>query len=216
MTLSRLRRIMTLPVEQPEPPPPPDTVERCELCAAPIAPSGHRHLLDLTARELRCACPVCALLFDRAAADDGRYRLVPDRRWYLPDFTLDEATWAALRIPVDLAFFFHASTADRVAAFYPSPAGAVESMLDSTVWAQLRKANPVLAQLAPDVEALLVNRARGARDHWLVPVDDCYILVALIRTGWRGLAGGAEVWNDIARFFADLGTRAGRREIEHG
>jgi hypothetical protein len=215
MTFSRLRRIMTPPVAGPGQPPR-EVPARCELCAAPIALSGHRHLLDLTARELRCACPVCALLFQQAAAGDRHYRLVPDRRWYLPDFALDEATWAALRIPVDMAFFFHVSTAQQVAAFYPSPAGAVESMLDLAAWAQLREANPVLGQLAPDVEALLVNRARGAHDHWLVPVEDCYTLVALIRTGWRGLAGGAEVWNDVARFFADLGTRATSVDARQG
>ena len=59
----------------------------------------------------------------------------------------------------------------------------------------------MLAQLEPDVEALLVNRARGAREHWLVPIDDCYGLVGLIRTRWRGLTGGKEVWEEIGRFF---------------
>ena len=55
----------------------------------------------------------------------------------------------------------------------------------------------MLGELEPDVEALLVNRARGAREHWLVPIDDCYSLVGLIRTRWRGLTGGREVWEQI-------------------
>ena len=46
-----------------------------------------------------------------------------------------------------------------------------------------------------------MNRARGAREHWLVPIDDCYALVGLIRTRWRGLTGGREVWDEIAAFF---------------
>jgi hypothetical protein len=65
----------------------------------------------------------------------------------------------------------------------------------------------VLTELAPDLEALLVSRARGMREHWLVPIDDCYDLVGLIRTHWRGFDGGREVWIAINRFFDDLPTR---------
>ena len=43
-----------------------EALERCDLCSAPIA-SDHRHLLDVPARELMCACRACALLFDRPA-----------------------------------------------------------------------------------------------------------------------------------------------------
>ena len=62
--------------------------------------------------------------------------------------------------------------------------------------------------LEPDVEALLVNRAHGAREHFLVPIEDCYRLVALIRTRWRGLTGGREVWEELERFFAGLSQQA--------
>ncbi len=64
------------------------------------------------------------------------------------------------------------------------------------------------ASLEPDVEALLVNRARGARDQWIVPIDDCYQLVGLIRLRWRGLTGGKEVWEEIGDFFAALDQRS--------
>jgi hypothetical protein len=73
---------------------------------------------------------------------------------------------------------------------------------------QLEKANPIVAEMEPDVEALLVNRARGAREHWLVPIDDCYDLVGLMRTRWKGLSGGKEVWQEIGRFFDQLRGRA--------
>ncbi len=69
-------------------------------------------------------------------------------------------------------------------------------------------ANPVLATLEPDVEALLVNRVRGARGHWIVPIDECYALVGLIRTRWRGLTGGARCGRQIGRFFEELDRRA--------
>jgi hypothetical protein len=59
-----------------------------------------------------------------------------------------------------------------------------------------------------DVEALLVNRVRGAREHFLVPMDECYSLVGLIRMHWRGLSGGREVWEEIDQFFENLKQRS--------
>jgi hypothetical protein len=86
--------------------------------------------------------------------------------------------------------------------------GATESLLGLEAWRGLTVANPVLDTLEPDVEALLVNRARGARHHLIVPISDCYELAGLIRTRWRGLTGGREVWQEIARFFDGLDRRA--------
>jgi Family of unknown function (DUF5947) len=180
-----------------------EEIERCELCGEPV-PSDHRHLLDLESRELLCACRACTVLFDRREAGGSHFRLVPDRRLVLEDFVLDDVTWARLRIPVDMAFFFHHSGEGRLMAFYPSPLGPTESALELDAWDELVGANPVLATLEPDVEALLVNRARGARRHFLVPIEDAYRLVGLIRIHWRGLSGGTQVWDEIERFFAEL------------
>jgi hypothetical protein len=177
--------------------------ERCELCGEPI-PARHRHLIDLSTRRLLCACRACSTLFDSGAAGGGHFRLVPDRRLRLDEFELSDLTWERLRIPVDMAFFFRSSLDERVMAFYPSPMGATESLLELDAWRELEGANPVLREMRPDVEALLVNRARGARRQWLVPVDVCYRLVAVIRTRWKGLSGGQEVWEEIGRFFEEL------------
>jgi Family of unknown function (DUF5947) len=190
------RGAQTQPGSEPEP-------ERCELCGEPI-PAEHRHLVDLRRRTLLCACRACTILFDQPAAGGGHYRLVPDRRLALDDFRLDDPAWASLAIPVDMAFFFRSTAAHRVVAFYPSPMGVTESALALEAWADLEEANPVLAELEPDVEALLVNRAGEAREHFIVPVDDCYRLAGLIRTQWRGLAGGTEVWEAIGHFFDEL------------
>jgi hypothetical protein len=183
------------------------TLERCELCGAPI-PAEHRHLLELASRDLRCACRPCSILFDRQAASEGRYRLVGDRRLALGDFELDDLMWEELRLPVDVAFFFGSALAERVLAYYPSPMGPTESLLGLEAWEALAAANPVLGTLEPDVEALLVNRARGARQHWIVPIDECYALVGLIRTRWRGLTGGTEVWQELGKFFEQLDRRS--------
>jgi hypothetical protein len=183
-----------------------EPVEQCDMCAAPVTP-GHRHLVDVNDRRLLCACRACALLFDSEAAGGGHLRLLPTRRRRLEDFVLDEAKWARLRIPVDMAFFFRSTPAERVLAFYPSPAGPTESLLELEAWTELESDNPLLAEMTPDVEALLVSRARDMREYWLVPIDDCYELVGLIRTRWRGFGGGEEVWRGIDSFFNDLPTR---------
>ncbi len=180
--------------------------ERCELCSAELAPE-HQHLIDPASRELICACDACVLLFDRSEAQT-RYRRVPRRVRRLPDFVMTDAQWDSLLIPISLAFFFHSSSAGRVVAFYPSPAGATESLLDLAAWDDLVRENPALAGLTPDVEALLVNRVGGAREYYVAPIDRCYELVGQIRAHWRGLSGGSEVWEAIAAFFAGLKERA--------
>src|SRR5919205_1661637 len=181
--------------------------ERCELCSEPIPPE-HRHLLNVSTREIMCACQACSILFDREAASEGRYRLIPDRRLFLEDFEMSDAQWENLRIPVDMAFFFYSTPSERVVAFYPSPMGPTESLLMLSAWEELERSNRVLGGMERDVEALLVNRVRGAREHFLVPIDECYRLVGLIRTRWRGLTGGREVWEEIERFFESLDARS--------
>jgi Family of unknown function (DUF5947) len=187
--------------------------ELCELCGVAVPPE-HRHVLDLEKRDLLCACRACSVLFDGQAAGGGHYKLVPDRRLALDDFRLDQETWERLSIPVDMAFFFRSTGEQRVMAYYPSPAGPIESLLGLEAWGAVEAANPVLAEMAEDVEALLVNRAKGARRQWIVPIEDCYALVGLIRTHWRGFTGGEEAWQQIDRFFRELDARCApsRRE----
>jgi len=202
MSPSKLRQVARRATAEQE-----AALERCELCGEPIEPD-HRHLLDLETRELMCTCRACRILFDSGAAGGGHFRLVPERRLRLTGFEMDDVLWEELRIPVDMAFFFFRSDAGRVVAYYPSPAGPTESLLELDAWEQLERANPVLGRLEQDVEALLVNRARGARECFVVPIEDCYSLVGLIRTRWRGLTGGREVWDEIEGFFARLSERS--------
>ena len=181
--------------------------EHCDLCGEPIPPE-HRHLLEVSTREIMCTCRPCSILFDSEAASEGRYRLIPDRHLFLEDFEMSDAQWESLRIPVDMAFFFYSAPAERVVAFYPSPLGPTESLLKLSAWAELEESNPVLKGMERDVEALLVNRVRGAREHFLAPMDECYSLVGLIRMNWRGLSGGREVWEKIEQFFEELRERS--------
>src|SRR5690349_20940334 len=113
-----------------------DAAAPCELCGAPLG-ADHRHVLDLERRELQCVCRACALLFEGAAAAEGRRRAVGDRRLALPGYVLGDALWEELRLPVDVAFLVRDTPSGRVCAFYPSPAGATESLLTLDAWRQL-------------------------------------------------------------------------------
>lgn len=190
---------------------------RCELCAEHVR-EDHRHLLDLTERALLCACQACSVLFDDQAAGGRHYRLVPRRRRRLPGLRLDGTLWAGLGVPVDLAFFVAESatagatdgtaggTAAGITARYPSPAGTIQHTVAADSWQRLLDANPVLNGQQPDTEALVVHRARGAAEHWLLPLDDCYRLTALLREHWTGFSGGDEVWDRVSDFFSTFST----------
>ena len=176
-------------------------VERCELCSAELS-DNHQHLVDPSTRQMICTCQSCAILFSSKA--ETKYRRVPQRVRYLQDFQLSDAQWDNLMIPIGLAFFFHSSAAGKVISLYPSPAGATESLLDFESWDEILRGNPVLQEMELDTEALLVNRVSGACEYYLLPIDECYRLVGLIRANWRGLAGGTEVWEAIGKFFTGL------------
>jgi Family of unknown function (DUF5947) len=175
-------------------------LERCELCAAPVG-DGHDHVVDTTGRSVLCACRPCYLLFTHTGAGNGRYRSVPERHLHDPGFELSEAQWDALQIPVGVAFIFRNSSLDRMVALYPSPAGATESLLPTDTWDEVLRANPLLAEAEPDVEALLLRRHAGAFECYLVPIAACYELVALVRLQWHGFEGGTEAWDAIGAFF---------------
>jgi len=189
-------------------------IERCELCGRELM-AEHHHLVDPAARRMVCACGACAILF--GSQGGVKYKSVPREIRFLADFRLTDAEWESLMIPINMAFFFESSTEAKVVALYPSPAGATESQLPLDTWRSIVADNPVLAGMALDVEALLVNRLGhmhgfSADEYYLLPIDACYKLVWLIRSHWKGLSGGAEVWEKLEEFFTDLKVRSGVRE----
>jgi hypothetical protein len=179
---------------------------RCELCGAELG-EEHAHVVELATRRLCCACQACALLFSDPAA--GKYRRVPRRAELVRDFRMTDVQWQGLDLPINLAFFATSSLARRVVAFYPSPAGATEALPPPDAWQAVVEGNPSLASLSPDVEALLVNRLGAEAEHYYVGIDECYALVGLVRVRWRGMTGGPALWEEVHRFFANLGERSG-------
>jgi hypothetical protein len=185
----------------------PAAIERCEMCAEAVGPE-HSHVVDLEGRGLLCVCRACYLLFTHEGAARGRYRAVPDRYRYDPGFAVTAAQWDELQIPVGIAFFFRNSRLGRSVAFYPSPGGATESLLPLAVWEQILAANPAMADVADDVEALLLRRTDTGTECHLVPIEACYDLVGRVRLQWKGFDGGQQARQEIEEFFARLQERS--------
>ena len=175
----------------------------CDLCQQPV-PAEHRHLLDTADSVVLCTCQVCSLLFNLSAASDGHYRLVPDRRVPLHDIDA-----ARLGVPVGLAFFV-VQADSSVLAHYPSPAGATRWQIEPQAWRDVAAGCANLGGLADQVEALLVNTTGHRREAWIVPLDDCYRLVAIVRREWKGITGGDRVGHEIGEFFDELWRQYGR------
>jgi hypothetical protein len=178
---------------------------RCELCAS-VMGAEHRHLLEMKSRSIVCTCGPCSILFGNQA--QANYRQIPSDVKILPDFVLADPDWDSLSIPINMAFFCMRSGAARPTVYYPSPAGATESLLAIESWQSIVEQNPALLSMEPEVECLLVNRITKPHEYYLAPIDECYRLVGLIRSQWHGFSGGTDVWKTIGAFFTSLRDRA--------
>ena len=182
--------------------------QRCEVCGAAID-DEHWHVANVPTRSVLCICRPCFLLFERDGAGGKRFRAVPDRYVVVAEGPeLHQGPWQALGIPIHLSFLFSNSDTGKLTAFCPGPAGATESELALDAWTDVVRAHPVLARLAPDVEALLV-RQESARPGpvpprpdpegiaVIVPIDFCYELVGSVRRLWQGVCGGDAAWREV-------------------
>jgi len=161
-------------------------------------------MLHLVERRIVCTCEACWALY----SGNAEYRPTGMRTVWLDGFQCSAETWAAFQIPIGLAFFMRSTVTDSVVAFYPSPAGATESELSLEAWDALVRANPVLEQLESDSEALVVNRMSDPAQYAIVPIDQCYGLVGLIKSRWEGISGGNAIADAVPEFFDALRARA--------
>jgi len=181
--------------------------ERCDFCSTPLTPE-HSHLIELAARRILCSCRPCYIVFEPQGAAQGRYRPIPSRYAEVTDFAIEDARWDALAIPIGLAFFFYNSLEKKMLAFYPSPAGATESLLPLDAWDELAAPYAAFSSLEPDVEAVLIQRTREISRCFIVPIDAAYELVGIIRSTWKGFDGGEDARARIDAYFAGLVERS--------
>ena len=156
-----------------------------------------------------CACRPCYLLFTERGAGAGKFASVPDRYLFDPDFTISDAQWEQFQIPVKMAFFFVNSVIEQTVIFYPSPAGATESLLPADTWDR-RSWRPTRYSppSSPTSKRCSSTGGTSAYECFLAPIDACYELVGHVRMNWKGFDGGQEAWEAIDGFFDHLRARS--------
>lgn len=199
LPVARLRHFVT----------PPTPTPRCELCAGPIHPDAHEHIVEHTAEQtvegagqrsdgsggggsvgpvggpVRCVCRACWVVMDHPDGRAGGRQAVP--RDVRHDPTHDPAAFAALASPVRLLYVVLTVTGPVVR--YPGPAGLAVADVDPGSWQQICDRSPLAAALRPAVEGLLLIDQQA----WLVGIDRCHALAARLRGRWQGLDGGPAV-----------------------
>ena len=103
----------------------------------------------------------------------------------------------------------HSTVTSCVVAMYPSPAGATESELHFETWRRMVELNPVLDDLEPDIEGLIVNRLTEPPVYAIAPIDRCYALTGAIKLTWEGISGGSGVGEAVSQFFERAAARGG-------
>ena len=171
----------------------------CELCELSL-PEDHRHLLHLSERRILCVCQTCWSV----RSGDPDFRPAGNRTVRLDELRITDEQWAGFQIPIGLAFFMVSTVAGGVIALYPSPAGATESELDLAAWEQVCAANPILAGLEPDTEALIVNRMAEPPQQAIAPIDVAYRLVGVVKASWEGITGGPAMRTAVDEYFEAL------------
>jgi Fe-S cluster biogenesis protein NfuA/nitrite reductase/ring-hydroxylating ferredoxin subunit len=171
----------------------------CELCPVGLS-ERHQHLLNLVERRIVCVCATCWSLH----SGDPEYRATGGRTLWLDDFALDDEAWSGFQIPIGLAFMMKSGLDGEMVTLYPSPAGVTEAELDALAWTRMSTDNPVLEDLVPDAEALIINRLADPPQHVIAPLDECYRLVGMIKSRWSGISGGPELTATVDEFFGGL------------
>ena len=135
------------------------------------------------------------------------------------DFRITDAQWDSLLIPIEMAFFFESSTCgahrrdlsepgrtDRVAA----AAGDVAGHRRGQPRPEPDGAGCRSAGRQPDWVHIVTRQAptRSACEYYILPIDECFKLVGVIRLHWKGLSGGtASVGGET--FFAEILRQGG-------
>jgi hypothetical protein len=171
----------------------------CELCAGPLE-HEHRHVVEVRARRILCACDPCALLF--AGPSTRRFRTIPEHVRRETPFTAQEA-WDALGL-ADGSFVLFGSGDQRWIAVEPCATGGAERVLDPVRWHAVWTRSELARAVASDVEALIVRRGRQV-EAFAAPVDRCYGLTGAMRRRWHGEDGGADARAALETFFEALG-----------
>ena len=91
-----------------------------------------------------------------------------------------------------------------VADMLPDDEHRLKTTSSFETWNRLADMNPVLRDLEPDAEALIVNRMSDPPVFAIAPIDRCYMLVGIVKSAWEGISGGAGLESAIDGYFEEL------------
>ena len=170
----------------------------CELCPIGIG-EDHRHLLHLVERRIVCVCETCW----STRSGDPEFRPPGSRTLVLDDFDMTDEVWQSFGIPIGLTFL-----CARVSAAGSSPstrARRVRPSPSSTSAPGTRCARPTRSSTASSpTPRPSWSTARARRVYAIVPVDQAYKLVGLVKERWEGISGGRGVQEAVAEYFEAL------------
>lgn len=180
--------------------------ERCELCAIELF-ADHEHLFAPATRTLKCACKACVLIIPTSEASP--YRAIPRGSKQIAVDGI--AAWLdRLGVPVGVAALVKRENPARITVNYPGPAGLVEADLSDDHWELLCAEVPAVADLEPEVEALVWSRLESSDGERVlrVGIDAVFRLIGELRQSWQGITGGLEGPAAVKRVLAELGAQA--------
>ena len=172
----------------------------CDLCGTSM-PEDHRHLLELEERRIVCVCESCWAL----RSGEAQYcppargsscsttstcptscgRGCASRSAWPSSFARTTASWRSTRAP----------------PARPSPSSELEA------WDELVGRNGVVGDIERDSEALVVDKLNDGIQAAIVPTDEAYRMVGLVKANWQGISGGQGVPAAVAGFFDELRAR---------
>lgn len=153
----------------------------CPLCSADMELSSN-HLFEVAIREVVTVCDDCALKYERLPG--GPLKSIPRETRPLLDFRMPHSI-SAIQFKGNVTFLFYSTATAKIMSICPTANGPVESTVSREIWKQLIEANPVLQEMRPDVEALLMTGNEDLREFFVAPIDVCYDLVKMFRKDWR-------------------------------
>ena len=170
-------------------------------CAPSRSATSHGHVVEPRAAARSCA-PAGPATCCSPTRRRGR-RPLPRRARPLParpGVRARRGRWDALQIPVRRRLLLpQLRRSTGWWRFYPSPAGATESLLPLDAWDEVVAANPAWPTSSPTSRRCWCGAAGEGFECFLVPIDACYELVGLVRLHWKGFDGGEEAWRGDRR-----------------
>ena len=168
----------------------------------PSAPGRARFAPD----SLRMRCLRVALRRHGGSEIQARFRTASNSS---PNFEMTDGQWESLMIPINWPSSFAPASRTERSRSIPARRARLNRCCRSTHGQRSSRAIRVCIHSSPTsrlCSSIAYGHAHGLTraEYYIAPIDECYKLVGLIRTNWKGLSGGTEVWDEVGRFFAEL------------